>query len=246
MKIWIMVFLCALSLTGARAAETGAPLKQIKVNTSDLASLQRGARLFTNYCFSCHSARYMRYSQLAKGIGVSDAQVLKYLALPDARIGDQMTVAMPVKEARRWFGVAPPDLTLEARRRGPDWLYAYLTGFYLDAHRPTGVNNTVFPNVAMPDVLWQQQGLQTPVYKTVKDAQGQTRTVITGLTQATPGTMTPVQYDRSVRDLVNYLSFLSAPYARESHTIGLWFILGLLVFTISAYLLKRAYWKNVH
>lgn len=246
MKSWIMVLLCALPLMGAQAAETGAPLKQIKVDTADLASLQRGARLFTNYCLSCHSVHYMRYSQLARGIGVSDAQVLKYLALPDARIGDPMTGAMPAKAARHWFGVAPPDLTLEARRRGPDWLYAYLTGFYLDARRPTGVNNTVFPNVAMPDVLWQQQGLQTPVYKTVKDAQGQTRTVIAGLTQASRGSMTPAQYDRSVRDLINYLTFLSAPYARESHTIGLWFILGLLVFTISAYLLKRAYWKNVH
>lgn len=246
MKIWIIVFLCALPLMAVQAEDTGVPLKQITVNTQDLASVQRGARAFSNYCLSCHSTRYIRYNQLAKAIGLSNEQVLKNLALPGAKIGDQMIVAMPPKEAKHWFGIAPPDLTLEARLRGANWLYAYLTSFYLDPKRPTGVNNAVFPNVAMPDILWQQQGFQVPVYKTVKDAEGQKQTVISGFKQVTKGSMTPQEYDKMVRDLVNYLSVISAPYTKESHTIGFWYILGLFLFTLSAYALKRAYWKKVH
>lgn len=245
MKIWLIVFFCALPLMGAQAEGTGIPLKQITANANDLASVRRGAQIFANDCFSCHSVRYMRYSQLAKGLGLSDAQVLKNLALPGAKIGDPMIVAMPSKEAKHWFGIAPPDLTLVARLRGPSWLYAYLTGFYLDAKLPHGVNNAVFPNVAMPDILWQQQGYQVPVYKMVKDEEGKPIRTLVSFKQVTKGTLTPAQNDKMVHDLINYLTYVSAPYAKKSHEVGLWYILGLILFTIVAYALKRVYWKDI-
>lgn len=246
MRVLTSVLLCVVFLTPALAnAEPATKLRHMRIDLSDRASLQRGARVFTSYCLSCHAAKHMRYKQLLPGLGITRKELQDNLMLPGKKIGDKMTVAMTSKEGEQWFGTAPPDLTLIERVRGADWLYTYLTSFYLDPSRPTGVNNVVFPKVAMPDVLWQQQGLQKAVYKTVKDADGKTKQVVSGLKLVTKGTMSPEKYDAMVRDLVNFLAYMSAPYQQKSHRIGFWIIGLLILFTISSYFLKREYWKDV-
>ncbi len=187
----------------------------------------------------------MRYKQLLPGLGITRKQLKDKFMPAGRKPGDKMIVAMTSSEGKKWFGVAPPDLSNIERVRGADWLYTYLTSFYIDHSRPTGVNNLIFPKVAMPDVLWQQQGMQKPVYKTVKDANGKTKQVISGLEAATKGTMSPEEFDATVRDLVNFLAYLSAPYQQKSHRTGFWIILLLILFTVSAYLLKREYWKDI-
>jgi len=247
MRVLLALLICISSLVPvlAGAAEGGIKLRHMSVDLSDRASLQRGARVFTNYCLSCHAARQVRYKQVLPGLGITAKEMRDNLMLPGRKIGDKMTVAMTHTEGKQWFGVAPPDLSNIERVRGADWLYTYLTSFYLDPSRPTGVNNALFPKVAMPDVLWELQGLQKPVYKTVKDADGKTRKVLNGFKVATKGRMSAEQSDRMVRDLVNFLAYMSAPYQQKSHLVGAWIILGLILFTISAYFLKREYWKDV-
>jgi len=227
------------------AAEGDVKLRHMSVDLSNKASLQRGARAFANYCLSCHAASHVRYKQVLPGLGLTAKEMRQNLMLPGRKIGDKMTVAMTHKEGKQWFGVAPPDLSNIERVRGADWLYTYLTSFYLDSSRPTGVNNAIFPKVAMPDILWEMQGLQKPVYKTVKDADGISRKVIAGFKQVRKGKLSPAKSDRMVRDLVNFLAYMSAPYQKKSHLVGLWIILGLILFTISSYFLKREYWKDV-
>jgi len=215
------------------------------VDLSDKASLQRGARVFANYCLSCHAASHVRYKQVLPGLGLTAKEMRDNLLLPGRKVGDKMTVAMTHKEGKAWFGNAPPDLSNIERVRGADWLYTYLTSFYVDSSRPTGVNNAVFPKVAMPDVLWEMQGLQKAVYKQKEEPDGKTHKVMSGFKPVTKGRLTPGQSDRMVRDLVNFLAYMSAPYQQKSHVIGLWIILGLILFTISAYFLKKEYWKDV-
>ncbi|MEJ2451916.1 MAG: cytochrome c1 [Gammaproteobacteria bacterium] len=243
---YISILFFALSLIPPCAwAGTTLQLRHMQVDTTNKLSLIRGAHEFTNYCLSCHAARQVRYQQLLPGLGLTDKQLQDNLMLPGRKLGDKMKVSMTAGEGKKWFGTAPPDLSDIERVRGADWLYTYLTSFYLDPSRPTGVNNRVFPKVAMPDVLWQQQGLQKPVYKTVKNADGKAQRVITGLKLVTQGSMTPKQFDRTMKDLVNFLAYISAPYKHKSHVVGLWVIALLILFTISAYFLKREYWKDV-
>lgn len=232
--------ICAL--TGVvQAAESTSPLQVVQVDLGDTASLQRGARDFTNYCLSCHSIAHVRYDQLAAGLDLTPKEIRDNLMLPGAKLGDQMRVAMPAQDAKRWFGTAPPDLTDIERVRGADWLYTYLKSFYLDKSRPMGVNNRVFPNVAMPDVLWQQQGWQVAEHQA-----GASGGEITGLKLVHQGTMSPDQFDRMARDIVNYLAYVSAPYTLESHHVGRWMLLLLALFTVAAWFLKREFWRDVH
>lgn len=246
MRVYLRILLCLpLLLPLICQADSGMPLRHMKVDTSNRLSLIRGAHEFANYCLSCHAARQVRYQQLLPGLGLTKKQMEDNLMLPGRKIGDKMTVSMSAHEGKKWFGTAPPDLSDIERIRGANWLYTYLTSFYVDPSRPTGVNNAVFPKVAMPDVLWQQQGLQKPVYKTIKNADGKTEKVISGFKHISQGTMSPKQFDHTMRDLVNFLAYISAPYEHESHVIGIWVIALLILFTISAYLLKREYWKDV-
>lgn len=246
MRLLVSILICALYLVPAPStAETTTKLHHMSVNLSDRLSLLRGARIFTNYCLSCHTARYVRYQQLLPGLDIKPKQLQKYLMPPGRKLGNKMTVTMTAREAGKWFGTAPPDLSDIERVRGADWLFTYLTSFYLDPTRPTGVNNLVFPKVAMPDILWQLQGLQKPVYKTIKDGDGKTRKVISGLKLSSTGTMPKQKFDARMKDLVNFLAYLSAPYQQKSHHVGFWITPLLILFTISAYLLKREYWKDV-
>jgi ubiquinol-cytochrome c reductase cytochrome c1 subunit len=233
----------------ALAAGDGTKLDRAPIDEHDVLSLQRGARHFVNYCLNCHSASYMRYIGL-KDIGLTEPQILDNLVFTGAKVGDLMKTAMDPRDSKEWFGTAPPDLTVTARSRashagsGADWLYTYLRGFYRDASRPSGWNNTVYPNVAMPHVLWELQGEQVLKMET---AAGPGYPVeVPKLELARQGTLTPPEYDRMVADLVNYLNYMAEPARTDRKLIGIYVLAFLAFMWVLAYLLKKEYWKDVH
>lgn len=215
-------------------------LDKAPVNLQDYASLQRGARMFTNYCLTCHSANYMRYSRL-QDIGLTKDQIKNNLMFATDAIGSRMTIAMRPDDAKKWFGMAPPDLTVIARSRTPDWIYTYLRSFYRDDKRPTGWNNTVFPNVAMPDVLYTLQGQQV-----LKDAGHAEAEKTSELRLAVPGKLSAAEYDATVGDLVNYLTWMGEPAKIKRMELGVIVLLFLGLFFILAYYLKKEFWKDIH
>jgi ubiquinol-cytochrome c reductase cytochrome c1 subunit len=225
-------------------AEENVQLDTAPIDTHDIYSLQRGARTFMNYCLSCHSAQAMRYSRL-EDLGLTEDEIKKNFLPADKKIGDTMTVAMQPDFAKKVFGAAPPDLGLEARARGADWLYTYLRSFYRDDKRPTGWNNTVFNNVGMPHVLWELQGVQVLKTEQVKGEGGQVKEV-SKLELAKPGSMTPAQYNQTVADLVNYLTWMGEPAQNTRHVTGILVLLFLGIAFVVVYLLKREYWKEIH
>ncbi|HTI95827.1 MAG TPA: cytochrome c1 [Rudaea sp.] len=242
----------ALLVAGSALAQEGAGLEEAGAHVTNIASLQSGARTFFNYCSGCHSLKYMRYSRIAQDLQLSDDDVLKNFASAGAKIGDLAISNMPSKPASGdvpaqgaevWFGKAPPDLSLEVRAKGADWVYTYLKRFYIDPSRPVGWNNTVFPNASMPFPLWELQGVQTPVYAPAKPG---AEPVVEKLELSTPGKLTPAQYDDTVRDVTAFLEYASEPAALQRHSIGVWVLLYLAFFTLLAYLLKHEYWKDVH
>lgn len=243
---FLVVALCLLPMFARAEGEAGIPLTPAVVNITDKPSLQRGARLFANYCLSCHSLKYMRYNMVARDIGLTNKEMADNLMFASPKVVDLMTVAMTPAEGKRWFGVSPPDLSDIARARGADWLVSYLMGFYRDPSRPTGVNNVVFPNVAMPDVLWSLHGVQEPVYKITETSTGAEHKTLVGLKQVRPGEMSPGQYRRAVNDLVNFLVLMGEPAALQREALGPWVLAFILVFFLIARLLYKEYWKDVH
>jgi ubiquinol-cytochrome c reductase cytochrome c1 subunit len=214
----------------------------------DAASLQRGAKYYMNFCAGCHSLQYMRYNRLAKDIGITDNNgkvltdlVEDNLIFTDNKIHDTVTIAMQKKDAEEWFGVAPPDLTLSARVRGPRWIYTYLRTFYRDDARPWGTNNLAFPMTGMPNVLLAMEGERLPVYRTnASDVQ-----ILDHLTPAQGGKLSTMQFDQMVTDIVNFLAYVAEPMQEEQQRLGFWVIGFLLIFFIVAYFLKKEYWKDV-
>lgn len=239
----MLVFAVLLAVSPAALAEEGGGYPNANINVHDQASLQRGARLFMNYCVGCHSLKYMRYSQLADGLGLTEQQVMDNLDFTGAKFGDPILSAMPSADAEKWFGKVPPDLSLEVSAKGADWVSAYLKAFYLDPATNSGWNNTVFPNVAMPFPLWQLQGEQVAVMNSA--ANGEPATV-KELKLANAGSMTPEQYDNAVRDLTAFLAWVSTPDEQTRSRIGAWVVLYLVLFTLFALVLKKEYWKDVH
>lgn len=241
-KIATMAVL-VLTCPALQAAGESGHVEAAGINIEDVAALQRGAKLFVNYCLSCHRADYMRYNRLSEDLDLSEEVVMDNLVFADAKIGETMRIAMRDDDAERWFGKTPPDLSLAGRSRGADWLYAYMRGFYQD--ESGGWNNTMLPNAAMPHVLWELQGIQAPVYRAVNEGAVELQ-VIDHLELATPGRLSPEEYDNTVRDLVTFLDYLSEPAKVKRKRIGIWVILFLAVFTFLAYLLKAEYWRDVH
>ncbi len=227
----------------ANAAGGAGDLPQAGTNIKDIAALQRGARVFVNYCLSCHSADYMRYKRLSEDLGLSEGMVLENLVFADVKIGDTMSVAMSPEDGEQWFGKAPPDLSLVGRSRGADWLYAYMRSFYRD--ETGGWNNTVLENASMPHVLWQWQGIQEAVY-TTRSQGGMEIRVIDHLELDVPGQLSPEDYDDTIRDLVTFLEYLGEPAKLKRKNIGVWVMLYLAVFAFLAYLLKVEFWRDVH
>ncbi len=242
------VLVAALGLGGiANANEGGYPLDKAPDRVSKNASLQNGAKIFVNYCLNCHAAVSMRYNRL-RDIGLTDQQIKDNLILNGAKVGDLMTISMTPQEGKTFFGKNPPDLSVEARARGTDWLYTYLRTFYKDDDRPTGWNNLVFPTVAMPHVLWQLQGERAAKFEEHKDPHDESRMekVFVGFEQLTPGTMKPQEYDDNIADLVAFLSWMAEPVQLERKRLGVIVLLFLAIFTLLAWRLNKAYWKDIH
>jgi len=231
------LFALALLLPLMATANEGAKLDHAPIDPNNQASLQRGAKAFVNYCLNCHSAAYMRYNRL-QDIGLTDAQIKSNLLFGDQKVGDTMTVAMNKADAKAWFGATPPDLSVEARARGANWLYSYLRSFYRDDTRPTGWNNLVFDKVAMPHVLWQLQGQQ--VLK-VDEATGEHSLVL-----EKKGTMSPAEYNQMTADLVNYLVFMAEPFKQHDKQLGLLVLAFLGLLLVLTYYLKKEFWKDIH
>ncbi|OOG45606.1 cytochrome c1 [Rhodanobacter sp. C01] len=222
----------------AHAEGEGGLLKS-GADVRDQASLQRGARLFFNYCVGCHSLKYVRYSRIAEDLGLSEQEVMQNLNFTGARFDDPVISHMPAESAGKWFGKAPPDLSLEVSAKSSDWVYTYLNSFYLDPHSPIGWNNTALPNAAMPFPLWELQGLQTAVMKPGTDE-------VEKLELSKPGKLTPAQFQQATRDLTSFLEYASEPAALQRHHYGIWVLLFLAFFTLLAAMLKKEYWKDVH
>ncbi|HZX69557.1 MAG TPA: cytochrome c1 [Rhodanobacter sp.] len=220
-----------------------APLMRSGADVRDQASLQRGARLFFNYCVGCHSLKYMRYSRMAEDLGLTEKEVMQNLNFTGARFQDPVISHMPADLAKTWFGKDPPDLSLEVDAKGADWVYTYLNSFYLDPHSPIGWNNTALPNAAMPFPLWELQGTQTAVMMPAKDGDS---AAVEKLVLSHPGKMTPAQYQQATRDLTSFLQYVSEPAALQRHHYGIWVILFLAFLTFLFALLKKEYWKDVH
>ena len=232
-----ILFVLAFLLPMAAFANEHVKLDHAPIDPSNQVSLQRGAKTFVNYCLNCHSASYMRYNRL-QDIGLTDTQIKANLLFAGDKVGDTMTVAMPKADAKAWFGATPPDLSVEARARGADWLYSYLRGFYRDDTRPTGWNNTVYDKVAMPHVLWELQGQQ--VLKLNEATEEHV------LVLDKPGTMSPAEYNLMVADLVNYLVFMAEPFKERDKHLGLLVLAFLGLLFGLTYALKKEFWKDIH
>lgn len=202
------------------------------IDASDHASLQRGAKTFINNCLNCHSANYMRYNRL-QDIGLTEKQIKDNLLFAGEKVGDTMTVAMNPKDAKKWFGVVPPDLSVEVRARGADWVYAYMRGFYRDETTPTGWNNIVYDKVAMPHVLYEMQGEQVLNHETHQ------------LELVKPGKLSPSEYNAYVGDLTNYMAFMAEPGKQQRQQLGWWVLLFLGVILVLVRKLKKEYWKDI-
>jgi ubiquinol-cytochrome c reductase cytochrome c1 subunit len=247
----LLIALFALVPGLVLASEGGVHLDKAPVDLHNKDSLKRGAQTFANYCLSCHGADYMRYNRIGKDLEMSDEEVAALISTRDAKgemtkPGDLMKVAMNNDYSKSAFGTKIPGLTVIARARGADWLYTYLRTFYIDDKRPTGMNNLAFPDVGMPHVLWELQGLQKANFRVEKDADGNEQKIFEGMEIVQPGKMNKEEYDAFVGDLVNFLVYMGEPMQTQRKSIGIWVLLFLVAFSVVAYLLKKEYWKDVH
>ena len=271
-RLSLFALVLAAMLPLAASASEGPETLEAGTHMNDQASLQRGATLFMNYCSGCHSLKYQRYSRIGEDLGLTEAQVAQNFVFSGVKPGEHITVAMNPVDAAAWLGKAPPDLSLEGRSRGPDWIYTYLKSFYVDEGRPLGWNNTLFPNASMPNVLWQLQGVQYPVFEPKKHRQVSCdvssdkscqggkkdqefcpeghvdvgKQCIASLKLVDKGQLSPEEYDQAARDISAFLQYVGEPAAMQRESWGVWVILFMAVFTFLAYMLKHEYWRDVH
>jgi ubiquinol-cytochrome c reductase cytochrome c1 subunit len=247
-KLLVLIAVALLATaagTRVASAEEGGSLPSSGADINNLGSLQRGARNFVNYCSGCHSLKYLRYNRMAKDLEIPESELPGNLMFTSGKPFDTFDTSMPA-DAEGWFGKQPPDLSLMARARSVDYIYAFLKGFYVDKTRPWGTNNLVLPGAAMPDVLADLQGLQKPVFKNETDEHGDASMVLVGAEQMTAGAMKPEEYDQFIRDTANFLDYAGEPIKAKRQGMGVFVILFLLVFFAFAYMLKKEYWKDVH
>ena len=242
-KRLLLPVLCMLwAPAGMTAGGGNENLDSAYINLSDKVSLRNGAHTFVNYCLSCHEASFMRYERMADDLGIDRETLKRDMMFAADKPGELMTVNMSDEDAKAWFGVVPPDLSLTARSRGPDWIYTYLRGFYRDEGTATGWNNTLYPNVAMPHVLYQWEGMRKANFETSPNG----AKVLAGYDQLSPGTMSAQEYDSAIRDLTNFMVYLAEPAKLVRYRIGFWVMVFMLVFVGLSYLLKKEYWRDVH
>jgi ubiquinol-cytochrome c reductase cytochrome c1 subunit len=244
MRTRVVAFLLCLSFGAVAFAQEEAELEPANNNIKNMPSLQRGAKYFVNYCLGCHSAQYVRYNRLAEDLQLTEQQLVDNLMFTGERPFDTMEIAMRPEDAARWFGTAPPDLSLIARSRGTDYIYTFLRSFYVDPDRPTGANNVVLRGTAMPAVLWELQGAQRAKFGEDPEHPGEER--FEGFETIHPGTLPAAEFDEVVRDIVNFLDYIGEPIKRERQQLGIRVIGFLLVFLLIAYMLKKEIWKDVH
>ena len=245
----ILSSIAALLLSSTAWAAGGGPLPySFEPDVGNLPSVQRGARNYMAYCSACHSMNLLRYSRIGEDLGIPEDILKANLMFTSDKPGDTITTAMPAESAA-WFGRQPPDLTVNARARGPSWVYSYLMTFYLDPTRPAGVNNLVLAGASMPHVLWELQGWQVKSegdHAADGEGHGGGHGADTGLTLAQEGTLTPEEYEAFVADTVNFMAYAAEPGRAGRVGLGMKVMLFLLLFTVLAYLLKKEYWKDVH
>ena len=273
MKRLVATLLLSAWAAAGWSAGGGLDLLAARIDLEDTASLQRGARIYVNYCLGCHSLDFLRYERMGRDLGLTAEQVSENLLYTADKVTAPMSIAMRTDAARKWFGVAPPDLSVISRARGPDWLYSYLTTFYADANpaRPFGVNNVVFEDVGMPHALAPFQGLQTYVHgetpagatevhtlglavdgddilvrKSATMPDGSHVPVVDRLTVIEPGEMSPGEYRGAMRDLVNFLVYAGEPSQLQRQALGFWVVLFLVVLALILRALYKEYWRDVH
>ena len=238
-KVAVLSLLPVLAMASGGGDEG---LDSVDINLADKASLQRGAKTFVNYCLSCHSAAYMRYERMGPDLGINEQLLRENLMLATEKPGDTMTVAMSEDAARNYFGVVPPDLSLTARSKGPNWIYTYLRSFYWDKSSPTGWNNTLFPNVAMPHVLYRLQGYREAEFEDATTGVQH----FAGFVEKTPGQLSNDEYDAAMRDLTNFMVYLAEPAKLVRYKIGIWVMIFMGVLVLLTYATKKEYWRDVH
>jgi len=226
------------------AAGGGAELESADIDPGNISSLQRGARNFMNYCSGCHSAQYVRFNTIGKYLELSEEQLVDNLMFNAEKTFETIQASMPADDAARWYGTAPPDMSLMARAKGADYIFNFLKGFYLDAGSPTGVDNTVLAGTSMPHVLWELQGYQQAIFEE-HTVDGVTTHEFVGFEHVTTGSLDAEEFDDFVRDTVNFLAYISEPIRSERRKLGVWVLMYLIVFWVIAVMLKKQIWKDV-
>jgi len=241
MKKLIPLVIGAL-LIASNAFGSSVAMYDSDIDVSDLESLNRGAKYFVDYCSGCHAIKHLRYSRMGADFNISEQDMRSSgIMAPGAKIQDSLEGAMHDEDSKEWLGVEPPDLSLIARARGSDWLFTYLKGFYMDPSRPTGTNNILLPNVGMPNVLWQLQGLQEAVFK----ANSGGEQILERMKPLHMGTMASEQFDQVLNDLVAFLVYAGEPSQFQRHRVAPFVMVGLLVLSIVLYKLKKEYWRDI-
>lgn len=233
--------LAALLVVFGVNAATSIELEPAGNDPDNIKSLQRGAANFMNYCAGCHSAKYVRFNTLARGLNLSEEYLVENLMFNAEKTFETIQATMPLDAATRWFGQSPPDMSLMARARGTDYVYNFLMGFYIDPDSPTGVDNRVLQGTSMPHVLWELQGYQNAVFTT--DEHGSEH--FESFEQASPGSMSEDEFRTFARDTVNFLEYISEPIRSTRRVLGVWVLMFLIVFWIIASMLKKQIWKDV-
>ncbi|MCK5697196.1 MAG: cytochrome c1 [Gammaproteobacteria bacterium] len=237
----LFAIMAMISTTLVMAGGGGFPTSPANTNVDDMESLQRGAKVFSEYCLSCHSAKFVRFNRVATDLGMSESDVMDNLNNLGVKFGSTMTAVMTKEYAKEAFGAEPPDLSLVARSRGADWLYTYLTGFYTDETKTTGHNNVIFKDVGMPNVFWKQEGIKKAVYEEHDGHQ-----VLVGTEIVEKGSMPAEEFDTMIRDLVNFLQYIGEPNQSYRKSLGYGVLIFLAIFFGFAYAMKKDYWKDVH
>ena len=228
------------------AAGGGTHLEPAELDRDNISSLQRGARNFMNYCSGCHSAQYVRYNTIGKDLGLSEEQLIDNLMFNAEKTFETIQSAMPAEDAARWYGTAPPDMSLMARAKGADYVYNFLKSFYVSEESPTGVNNVVLAGTSMPNVLWELQGYQAAHFNHHENEDGSVTTTFEGFEALSAGSMDAEDFDEFVKDTVNFLAYIAEPVRSERRKLGVWVLMFLIFFFILAAQLKKAIWKDVN